>query len=117
MPLSRSGPMTGCIVECTITSTPCASFSTCADVDVGRGGAGRSLPASPPITTLPAGVSTRYEAWPAIWVERIALTLTSPFDQTSCGLISGIERDQMTEFGGAADTPAFVLGDALRDLT
>src|SRR5260370_41653343 len=62
MPLSRSGPMTGCIVECTITSTPCASFSTCADVDVGRGGARRALPASPPITPLPAGVATREEA-------------------------------------------------------
>jgi len=54
MPLSRSGPMTGCIVECTIKSTPCASFSTCADVDVGRGGAGRSLPAS----------ADHFELWP-----------------------------------------------------
>ena len=29
------------------------------EVDVARGGASLSLPASPPITTLPAGVSTR----------------------------------------------------------
>jgi hypothetical protein len=31
--------------------------------------------------------------------------------------IAGIERDQMTELGGPAGKPAFVLGDALRDLT
>src|SRR5262249_40390638 len=31
------------------------------------------------------GVSTRYDTWPAIWVERIALTLRSPEDHTVCG--------------------------------
>ena len=39
-------------------SAPWASFSTWSDVDELRGGAGMSLLASPPITTLPAGVST-----------------------------------------------------------
>src|SRR4029453_13971895 len=32
-------------------------------------------------------------------------------------LIAGIERDQMTELGGPAGKPTFVLGNALRDLT
>ena len=59
MPLSRSGPITGWMAECTMMSAPLASVSTCAEVDDGRGGANVSLPASPPITTLPAGVSTR----------------------------------------------------------
>ena len=59
MPLPWSGPMTGWMVECTMMSAPLASVSTCAEVDDGRGGANVSLPASPPITTLPAGVSTR----------------------------------------------------------
>src|SRR5262249_28198642 len=77
--------MAGWIVECTITSAPWASFSTCSDADEDRGGNGTSLPASPPITTLPAGVSTRYDTWPAICVERTALTLTSPESQTVCG--------------------------------
>jgi hypothetical protein len=36
-----------------------ASFSTCSEVEVLRGGCGTSLAASPPITTLPVGVSTR----------------------------------------------------------
>ena len=77
--------MAGWIVECTITSAPLASLSTCSDADDERGGSGTSLPASPPITTLPAGVSTRYDTWPAICVDRIALTLTSPDDHTVCG--------------------------------
>src|SRR6476659_10942811 len=75
--------MAGWIVECTITSAPLASLSTCSDADDDRGGRGTSLPASPPITTLPAGVSTRYDACPAIWVDRTALTTTSPDDQTT----------------------------------
>src|SRR5215471_18082778 len=73
------------MVECTITSAALANLSTCSDADEDRGGKGTSLPASPPITTLPAGVSTRYETWPAICVERMALTFTSPEDQTTCG--------------------------------
>src|SRR6516165_12603308 len=32
-------------------------------------------------------------------------------------LVARIERDQMTKLGGPASKPAFVLGDALRDLT
>jgi hypothetical protein len=38
---------------------PFAILSTCSDVDELRGGANTSFPASPPITTLPAGVSAR----------------------------------------------------------
>jgi hypothetical protein len=38
---------------------PFASISTSSEVELVRGGANLSLPASPPITTLPAGVSTR----------------------------------------------------------
>src|SRR5215208_4712212 len=33
--------MTGCIVECTMISAPFANFSTCSDVELVRGGAGR----------------------------------------------------------------------------
>src|SRR5262245_50838793 len=103
MPLSRSGPITGWIVECTITSAPLASNSTCAEVEASRGGAGLSLLASPPITTLPAGVSTRYEACPAMCVERIALTLTSPEDHTACGSFEGVNT---TTFAIAAGPPS-----------
>ena len=58
-PLPPSGPRTGWIAEWTITSAPCANFPTCSEVDDERGGSVLSLPASPPITTLPVGVSTR----------------------------------------------------------
>ena len=47
------------IVECTSTSAPAASASTVSEVEVSLGGERLLLPASPPITTLPAGVSTR----------------------------------------------------------
>src|SRR6476659_7094228 len=94
--------MAGWIVEWTITSAPLASLSTCSDADDDRGGRGTSLVASPPITTLPAGVSTRYEAWPGIWVERIALTLTSPSVQTVCGSFLGVK---VMTFANSAGPP------------
>jgi hypothetical protein len=47
------------MVECTMMSAPFANLSTWSEVEDERGGARVSLPASPPITTLPAGVSTR----------------------------------------------------------
>jgi hypothetical protein len=59
MLLPLPGAMTGWTAECTMMSAPWASFSTCSEVEELRGGAGVSFVASPPITTLPAGVSTR----------------------------------------------------------
>ncbi len=59
-------------------SASMASFSTWSEVELERGGLGASFPASPPITTEPAGVSTRYDACPGMWREFMALTVTSP---------------------------------------
>src|SRR6478752_3462469 len=72
------------MVVCTKISAPLASFSTWSDVEVLRGGPCMSFEASPPITALPAGVSTRYDAWPGTWVDRMALTFTSPDVHTTC---------------------------------
>src|SRR5712692_3686766 len=89
-----------------MTSAPFANFSTWSDVDEARGGASTSLPASPPITTLPAGVSTRYDAWPAVWVDRIALTFTPLDDQTTCGSSFGSKVIRLIKSAGPPATRA-----------
>lgn len=74
----RSGDSAGWMAVFTMTSAPLANVPSASVVDVLRGGAGVSLNESPPIVTLPAGVSTRNAAEPGIWAVRMALTFTGP---------------------------------------
>ena len=53
-----------------------------------------------------------------MWVERIALTFTSPCDQTVCGSFVGANVIEVSKLGGSAGEPhlAAAFGAPLRDL-